>query len=479
MRLDLSRPTGTGTESAENRGALASLALSMLLSSLGTSSANVSLPTLAVAFGAPFQAVQWVVLAYLLAVTCLIVSVGRLGDRVGRKRLLMIGVGLFTLASVGCGLAPGLATLIGARGVQGLGAAVMMALTLAFVGDTVPKERIGRAMGLLGSMSAVGTALGPSLGGVLIAAFGWRAIFLVNLPGGLLTLWLVWRFLPRDRSTEAGGAKGFDLPGTLLLALSLAAYALAMTGGKGGFGGEALVLLTVAVAGLAGFVLVERRVRDPLIRMAMFRDADLSASLGMSLVVATVMMATLVVGPFYLSGALGLDAARVGLVMSVGPVLSALTGVFAGRAVDRVGAGAAVVCGLAVMVLGAAGLVVLPGLLGYVGALMILTPGYQLFQAANNTAVLAGVDTDRRGLLSGLLNLARNLGLVTGASVMGAVFALAAGGGDIRGAAPAALRLGMQATFGLAAVLIFGALILAGLGVWRARRRLSVPVAGG
>lgn len=475
MRIHKSRPTGIGTESAKNRGALASLALSMLLSSLGTSSANVSLPTLALAFGAPFQAVQWVVLAYLLAVTCMIVSVGRLGDRVGRKRLLMIGVGLFTLASVGCGLAPGLATLIAARGVQGLGAAVMMALTLAFVGDAVPKERIGRAMGLLGSMSAVGTALGPSLGGVLIAGFGWRAIFLVNLPSGLLTLWLVWRFLPRDRSTELGADKGFDLPGTLFLAISLAAYALAMTQGKGGFGGEALALLGVAVAGLAGFVLVEGYVRNPLIRLTMFRDPDLSASLGMSLVVSTVMMATLVVGPFYLSGALGLDPARVGLVMSVGPVLSALTGVFAGRAVDRIGAVVAVVCGLAVMLLGAVGLVLLPGLWGYVVALMMLTPGYQLFQAANNTAVLAGVEADRRGLVSGLLNLARNLGLVTGASLMGAVFALAVGG-DVKASASPALRFGMQMTFGLAALLIFGALILAGLGLWRASRRVRLAV---
>src|SRR5215210_1215560 len=151
------------------RGALAGLSLSMLLSSLGTSIANVGLPAMAQAFTATFQAVQWIVLAYLLAITTLIVSVGRLGDLTGRRRLLLAGISVFTVASALCGLAPTLRLLIAARAAQGLGAAVMMALTMAFVGETVPKAQTGSAMGLLGTMSAVGTALGPSLGGGLIA----------------------------------------------------------------------------------------------------------------------------------------------------------------------------------------------------------------------------------------------------------------------------------------------------------------------
>src|SRR5262249_10473590 len=151
------------------RWALASLSSAMLLATLGTSSANVGLPTLAEAFGAAFQDVQWVVLAYLLTITTLIVSVGRLGDLVDRRRLLLAGLSLFTLASILCGLAPTLWLLIAARAVQGVGAAIMMTLAIAFVGETVPKDRTGSAMGLLGTMSAVGTALGPSLGGVLIA----------------------------------------------------------------------------------------------------------------------------------------------------------------------------------------------------------------------------------------------------------------------------------------------------------------------
>src|SRR6266481_1061095 len=180
------------------RWALASLSLAMLLSSLGTSIANVGLPTLAEAFNASFQEVQWIVLAYLLAITTLIVSVGRLGDITGRRRLLLGGIFLFTVASVLCGIAPTLWLLIAARAAQGIGAAIMMALAMAFVGETVPKAKTGSAMGLLGTMSAIGTALGPSLGGVLIAGLGWRAIFLVKVPLGILTFLLAQRYLPAD-----------------------------------------------------------------------------------------------------------------------------------------------------------------------------------------------------------------------------------------------------------------------------------------
>src|SRR6478752_3748114 len=199
------------------RGALASLSLSMLLSSLGTSIANVGLPTFAQAFGASFQEVQWIVLAYLLAITTLIVSVGRLGDITGRRRLLLAGIFLFTVASVLCGVAPTLWLLIAARAAQGLGAAVMMTLTMAFVGETVPKARTGSAMGLLGTMSAIGTALGPSLGGVLIAGLSWRAVFLVNVPLGASAFLLAHRYLPTDRSKPQLARVGFDYLGTLLL----------------------------------------------------------------------------------------------------------------------------------------------------------------------------------------------------------------------------------------------------------------------
>jgi EmrB/QacA subfamily drug resistance transporter len=455
---------GSAERAPSARWPLASLSLSMLLSSLGTSIANVGLPTFAQAFSASFQEVQWVVLAYLLAITTLIVSVGRLGDIIGRQRLLLAGIFLFTVASALCGLAPTLWLLIAARAAQGLGAAVMMALTIAFVGETVPKAKTGSAMGLLGMMSAIGTALGPSLGGVLIAGLSWRAIFLVNVPLGILTLLLAHRYLPVDCRGPKTERAGFDIMGTLLLALTLAAYALAVTIGHGGFGSLNLALLLAAALGVGLFVLAEARAASPLIRLGMFCDPVLSASLAVSVLVSTVMMGTLVVGPFYLSRALGLDAAVVGLVLSVGPLVAALTGVPAGRIVDRFGAQRMTIVGLVGIAAGSFILSMMPaplGIFGYIAPIVVITAGYGLFQTANNTAVMTDVRPDRRGLISGMLNLSRNLGLITGASVMGAVFALASATIDITTARPEAVATGMRITFAVAAILIVISLCIA------------------
>jgi len=461
-----------GNAAPSIRWALASLSLSMLLSSLGTSIANVGLPVLAQAFNASFQEVQWIVVAYLLAITTLIVSVGRLGDIIGRRRLLLAGILLFTAASVLCGVAPTLWLLIAARAAQGLGAAIMMALTMAFVGETVPKAKTGSAMGLLATMSAVGTALGPSLGGVLIDALGWRAMFLVNVPLGLLTFLLAYRFLPADRRVAKTDRAGFDTIGTLLLALTLGAYALAMTMGRGSFGPLNVALLLAAVFGAGLFVFAETRAASPLIRLAMFRDRGLSASLVMSALVSTVVMATLVVGPFYLSRGLGLEAMFVGLVLSVGPLVAALAGVPAGRIADRFGAPRTAIVGLTGMAAGCFILSMVPaafGIPGYIAPVAILTIGYALFQTANNTAVMADVAADRRGVISGLLNLSRNLGLITGASAMGAVFALATATVNITAAEPPAVANGMRITFAIAGGLIVGAIVIA-LGTFRRPR---------
>lgn len=436
----------------------------MLLSALGTSIANIGLPSLARAFDASFLSVQWVVLAYLLAITSLIVGVGRLGDLMGRRRLLLAGIALFTLASGLSGLAPTLGLLIAARAVQGLGAAVMMALTVALVGETVPKARTASAMGVLGAMSATGTALGPSLGGLLIAVGDWRAIFLVNVPLGMLTLFVAGRTLPADRVPVGPDRPGFDVLGTLLLAATLAAYALAMTLGRGDFGPVNLALLVAALAAGGVFIWTEGKVASPLIRLALFRLAGLSPSLTMSALVSTVMMATLVVGPFYLSRALGFDPGMAGLLLSVGPLVAALAAVPAGRLADRFGARRATIIGLAGMVAGCLALSVLPmawGVAGYIGPIACLTASYALFQVANNTAVISHIPPDQRGVISGMLSLSRNLGLITGASVMGAVFTLASATSDIAAAPPQAVATGMRLTFAVAACLLAVALVLA------------------
>lgn len=386
------------------RGAMMTLAVSMLLASLGTSISNIALPALAEAFRAPFPQVQAVVVAYLAALTVGAVLAGRLGDRYGLKPVLVAGLALFAGASLLCAVAPGLGLLIAARGVQGAGAAVLMTLAMALMRQTAHDAQVGRAMGLLGTVSALGTALGPALGGLLIPVTGWRGIFWVQVPLAVLALFLAIR--------TVSGRPGSDL---------------ASSAGPRSVPGRTLV-----------------------------------SNLVVNVLVAAVMMTTLVVGPFYLGLGLDLKTTQIGAVMTVGPVMSIVSGVPSGRLVDAWGSGRVLAFGLVLLAAGAFLLAVLPdrtGVAGYVLAILVLTPGYQLFQAANNTAALADVPGNRRGTVSGLLGLSRNIGLIAGASVMGVLFAVGVGTEDLTRATASEIADGMRLTF-----LMAGALML--LAIW-------------
>ena len=438
---------------------LAALSLAMLLPSLGTSIANVALPTLATSFHEPMAHVQWVVISYLLAVTTLIVGAGRLGDMLGRRRVLLFGIGVFAVASAFGALAQNLWLLVALRSMQGLGAAIMMALTVASVSDMVPKDKTGRAMGLLGTVSAVGTALGPSLGGVMISAFGWPAVFGFMAVAGAAAFAFCRRVFPID-VVKLNNSFSFDLPGMLLLALSLGAYALATTLGAGAFGVINGVLATFAAIGLALFIAVERRAKAPLLNLALLQNRSLATGLASMILISTIMMATLVVGPFYLSGVLKLGPVQTGLAMSVGPIVSALTGVPAGRLVDRYGEAAITYFGLSGVIAGSILMMLLPGfsgVAGYISSLAVITCGYAMFQAANNTSVMNTAQSELRGVTSALLGLSRNLGLITGASAMGSVFAFGSGGMSLLGLGTGG-QAGLQATFAVAAMLAGAAL---------------------
>lgn len=396
----------TNVSARPARGALFALSLAMLLTSVGTSIANVALPSLARAFDASFEQVQWIVLAYLIAVTAFVVLAGRLGDVFGRRNMLIAGIVVFAAASVACALASTLLALAAARFAQGAGAAAMMTLAIAAVVDLVPADRKGSAMGLLGSVSAVGTAAGPALGGVIITAFGWRAVFVFLAVAGAIALAGALRFIPADRPTGAAGhgvANGW---------------------------------------------------------FALLRDRALRVSLAAIFIVSAIMMATLVVGPFYLTAGLRLTPLAAGWVMSIGPAVSALAGVPSGRLVDRYGASASMILGLASIVVGATLLAILParlGVAGYIPALATMTAGYALFQAANNTAIMARTPA-RKGLASGLLALSRNLGLIAGASAFGFLYAAASAGVSAEPPGTGA-DVGMLATFTLAALLALVALV--------------------
>jgi MFS family permease len=237
-----------------------------------------------------------------------------------------------------------------------------------------------------------------------------------------------------------------------------------MTVGRGNFGTINLALLVLAAVSVILFIRIEARTTTPLIKMVMFRNQVLTSSLIMSALVATVMMATLVVGPFYLARALELETALVGLAMSVGPVVATFSGVPVGRTTDRFGAQRITIAGLVLMLFGTLAIAAIPtnfGVPGYLAPLVITTVGYMLFQTANNTAIMTKLHADQRGVISGMLSLSRNLGLIMGASLMGAIFAFASATTDVTSAPPDAVASGMRVTFFVAGTLIAIALAIA------------------
>lgn len=383
-------------------GITITLGLSMLLASLGTSIANIALPTLAEVFLLPFIQVQAVVIGYLISLTITVVIAGRLGDRYGCKSMLIVGLIIFSLASLLCSVAPSLWILVAARSFQGIGAAFLMTLAMALTRQTVSKSQLGRAMGMLGTISALGTALGPVLGGFLIVVSGWQSIFGLQFILAGIAIILARVLLPNDYIKK-------QIP--------------------------ALTSLQI--------------------------DQNITPNLMVNSLVAAVMMTTLVIGPFYLSLGLNLDQIQVGLIMGIGPVVAILSGIPSGRLVDRWGSRYIVITGLIFLIIGSSMLAILPklmGLSGYIMPIIILTSGYQLFQAANNTMTLADVPKARQGMVSGLLSLSRNMGLIIGASVMGAIFSFGVGTNQLTQATALAIIDGMQLTF-----ICAGALMVVGL----------------
>lgn len=445
---------------------LTALAAASLTASLGISVASVLLPTLTRNFGATVSEAQWVVLAYLMSVTVTIVSAGRLGDLFGPRRVMISGLIVFIAASVLSATASSLGLLVLARAVQGVGGAILIALPMSIARDMVPSGQLGAAMGLLGTTSAAGTALGPSLGGLVLTWSDWRMAFWLLAGFATLTLGLALLSVRRDGLRPWASVKSLDIPGTAVLIVALVAYSLATSGGAIGIPLSPAVLIAGTLMALVLFVAVEARASAPLVPMTVLLDRTMGAGFAMNILVGTVMMATLVVGPFFLTFSLGLGEALVGMVLAVGPVVATLSGVPAGQLTDRYGARRMMLAGLIQTILGLLLLAFLPRQFdvgGYIVALIVLTPAFQMFLAANNTAVMSGASAEQRGRLSGLLGLSRNLGLMTGASAMSTLFVTVMGTGDAADARVADVSRAFSATFTAAAVL---AMIAFGVALW-------------
>jgi EmrB/QacA subfamily drug resistance transporter len=461
---------------------MAAVAMGVFLATIDGSIVNVALPTLVREFNTEFPVVQWVVLGYLLTVTTLMLSVGRLGDMIGKKRPYAAGFVIFTLGSVLCGLAPSVYWLIAFRVLQGIGSAMMMALGMAIVTEAFPPSERGKALGFTGTMVSVGIVLGPVLGGLIIGAFSWRWIFFVNLPIGILGTWMVVRFVPALR--PAGGQR-FDLLGAAVLFFGLGSLLLALTLGQGrGFTDPAVLALFASfVVFLVLFITIERRIKDPMIDLSLFRNSLFNINLITGFCIFVSMAGTIILMPFYLENVLGYDPQAVGFLLAIVPISLGITAPLSGALSDRVGTRPITVAGLVIILVGFLALTTLSAdttALGYVLRFLPIGIGIGIFQSPNNSAVMGAVPRSRLGIASGLLSVTRTLGQSTGIAVLGAIWAsrvLARAGRDLDGGATAAGAsaqvAGLNDTFTVTVVLISFALLLA---VWalvqerRARR---------
>ncbi len=253
------------------RLAILALSGSMLLASMAVSITAVALPALSKTLDAPVSAAQWIVLIYLLSVTIVIVLAGRCADLFGQRFILLTGLIIFTVSSLLCAAAPNLTLLIAVRAIQGIGGAILMALPVSIIRGMVSGEQTGSAMGLLGSMSAIGTALGPALGGVLIAVFGWRSAFILLAISGFILLVPSIKAIPASPSNHKT-SRSLDLSGAALLAIVLFLYAVITTGNKNGLNWDMAITIPAVLFVLMIFVGVESRSSSPLVPLSLLRN---------------------------------------------------------------------------------------------------------------------------------------------------------------------------------------------------------------
>jgi EmrB/QacA subfamily drug resistance transporter len=349
---------------------------------------------------------------------------GRLGDLRGHRGVYLVGFAGFVLASGLCGLAPGVEWLVAARALQAIASGMVFSNAPAILTLAFPPTQRGRALGLQATMTYLGLSAGPPLGGLLAARFGWRAIFFVNLPVGVLGYALAHATLPRDR--PAGAGPRFDVAGAALFFVGLTGLLLALDQGHAwGWTSPLTVgLLAASVAVLAAFVAVERRRPDPMLDLSLFRKRAFTGSVFGAVASYVGEYAVLFLVPFYLLDR-GLPVQHAGMVLAALPLLMMVTAPFSGTLSDRLGARGLTVGGMSVLTAGLA-LLAQAGaatpLWEVVAALAVCGLGLGLFIAPNNSRMLGAAPPHRRGIASGVLSAARNVGMVLGVGLAGAVY---------------------------------------------------------
>lgn len=397
---------------------LVNVVLGTFMATLDSSIVNVALPTISTKFKVDLSTIQWLVTAYLLAISSLLPVFGRLSDLLGRKRVYSTGFLLFTAGSALCGLAGSVWFLVGMRVLQAVGAAMLMSNGQAIVVSSFPLKERGRALGLTGTVVALGSLTGPALGGFLVSLAGWRSIFYVNIPIGIIAYLAAQIILPADTEKKK---VAFDFKGSALFTLGLIGTLFAVNNGKD-FGWTSWTILISLLAGvvlLGVFFYTELRVKDPLIDFSIYRNrvfmiGNMSAFLNFVANFANTMLM-----PFYLQHVLKYTTSKVGLMMAIFPVCMAIVAPISGYASDKIGPVALTTGGLFLKTGGLLCLLLVTTHSSFwqiAPSLILLGVGSGMFQSPNNSSVMSAVRRDQIGVASGLNALVRNLGMILGAS---------------------------------------------------------------
>jgi EmrB/QacA subfamily drug resistance transporter len=468
------------TSYAGKWGAMLVVGLGVFMGTLDMSIVNISLPTLVEQLQTKFATVQWVVLGYALVITSTMLGAARLGDMYDKKKLYNGGLVVFTIGSLLCGLSPNIGWLITFRVIQGCGAMITQVLGIAIIVEAFPPFERGRALGLVGSIASVGISLGPAIGGLIIGLLGWRWVFLLNVPIGILAFLAGLRFLVSKPPRQVN--QSFDGTGALILLITLSCFALAMTIGQNlGFRNTAvLALLIISIVAMVLFLTIEKKVKHPMVDLSLFRNIPFSLNLMVGFLSAVPLSGVFLI-PFFLQLVKHYSPQQVGLIMMVTPVAVGLIAPISGTLSDRYGTRGISMIGLLILAGGCLSISTLNSDVGVLGYLLRVCPlgiGLGLFLSPNNSAIMGAAPTERLGVASGLLSLTRSLGQTIGMPIMGTIFTstLLASAEmstltDITTAPTQALVSGLTSTYRIGAVVIFTSALLTMMVLWVDKKR--------
>ncbi len=404
---------------------LSTVLMGATMSALDVSIVNVAMPTLKSDFGVSMAKIEWVAMAYMLMLTIFLPFFGRLADMFGRSKLYNLGFVVFSIGSFFCGMAPSANFLIGARVFQAIGAGLLQANSVAIITYAFPASERGKAIGIQGAVQAISMSIGPFVGGILIATIGWRAIFYINIPIGLMGTVAALLILPPNQKVEDRGT--IDYLGTVLFATGLALLVLAFNEGvKLGWGSPTIITYFISSTVLLSlFVFTELRVKHPLIDMRLFQNSAFVIGNLTGMLSYYVMFAVLFLMPFYLERVLGYSTALTGSLLTPIPLAMAVVAPFAGHISDKYGSRIMTTLGMAVAAISCASLMLLGvnvSLPLLVVELIVLGIGMGFFTPPNNSAIMGAAPKDKLGTASGVLNMMRSLGLIFGVDISGVIF---------------------------------------------------------